>query len=294
MTSRKQNLAREFNLTPEMLDEHGLPKLSLVFEQIARDRNINNNQIAGIIHMSPSAVGRLRRGEQTWMEEKNLVEFCREFKLPLRPYLLANAINQLPKSLKEAVAPAVAGNVSALTLGAVFATIPVATHIRVNQAEWEKAVQGGVPVRNLIVDSANLRPASDIVTLPADSWNESFLFRHVGQRMVSRAESERRSIPDGSLVLIKPVDEGSLRDGDLVLVQFFHEPANPAEQPEDAALYSYRRRREQQAEFEEYHSFDPRHQVRIRAPGKFSEKSFTEGRAILGKAVAILYAGLEA
>lgn len=294
MMSRKQNLAREFNLTPEMLDEHGLPKLSLVFEKIARDHGINNNEIADIIHMSPSSVGRLRRGEQTWMEEKNLVELCREFKLPLRPYLLANAINQLPDTIKRTVAPAIVENVSAMTLGAVFATIPVATHIRVNREEWRKARAAGAPVRNLIVDSANLRTASEVITLPADSWEETFLFRHVGARMMSQAESERRSIPDGSLVLIKPVDEEKLRDGDLVLVQFFNEPSNPAERAEEAGVYSYRRRREQTAVFEEYHSFDPRYHVRIRSPGKFGQRPLSEDRAILGKAVAVLYASLEA
>lgn len=290
--AKQSQILSERGLTPEMLDENGLPRFSFVFERIARDHDIDNAAIGKRLRLSPTSVGRLRRGEVTYMQPTNLLRLCEQFNLPLRPFLLANLVNQLPEAARERGAKALLDGSSAIPVLQRLSDIPVATHIRVDYQTWRSARTHKRNISDVVFEHAIARPGREFMRTVPETWDQSFVFRHTGTRMMG-ANDEPLSIPHGAMVLIQPIPEDTIQNGDFVLVQFFNDPTNQADQPEDAGIYRYLRRTQNDAVWEEYQSLDTRHPVRLRDPGKFNERPIETTRAILGKAVAIVYGQLE-
>lgn len=279
-----------------MLDKYGLPKLSDVINRIAREQKLNNSEIAArvaeVTSITSQSIGRIRTGDVKAIDPEHLAAICQSFRLPLRPFLVANLVYRLPENMRAEGARAIMGGTSALNVWQRLGEIQVATHIRIDAHTWRAKKAQGLQVSDISFAHGIARQGKDLIREIGEGAQESFLFRHAGQRMAGGAGDER-CIPNGAIVLIKPVPEHDLMDGDFVLVQFFNDNNNPQDEAEDAAIYRYVRRTKNNYSWEEYHSFDPRYPVRIRDQGKFKEHELGQTRAILGKAMAILYTHLD-
>lgn len=295
MTDTKSNPAIKYEITPEMLDEFGLPKLSHALNLIARDEKLNNSEIAErvgeVASITSQSIGRIRAGDVKAIDPEHLAAICQRFRLPLKPFLIANLVYRLPANMRAEGARAILGT-SAMQVWQRLNGIQVATHIRIDAHTWRARRAQGAQVSELAFTHGLARMGKELIHQIGESAEESFLFRHSGTRMTG-GSGDDRCIPPGALLLIKPVPEEDVRDGDFVLVQFFSDRNNPQDEPEDAAVYRYVRRARNDYAWEEYHSLDPHYPVRLRDQGKFKEHSLSQTRAILGKAVAILYTHLD-
>lgn len=296
MASKNRDIAVQYDISKGMLDQYGLPKLSDVIDQIARKQNLNNSEIAAkvgeINSITSQSIGRIRAGEAKTIAPENLAAICKSFQLPLKPFLVANFIYRLPENMREEGVRAIIGSTSALNVWQRLSEIQVATHIRVDAHTWRAKRAQGESVSDISFAHGIARPGKDLLRNMGEGAEESFLFRHSGHRMVGNTD-DGRCIPNGAILLIKPLSENEIMDGDFVLVQFFSESSGSQEEAEDAAIYRYVRRTKDDYAWEEYHSFDQRYPVRIRNQGKFKEHELPQTRAILGKAMAILYTHLD-
>lgn len=276
-------------LTPDMLDENGMPDIVIALNTIARQKNLDNKTISKRVNITEMTIGRIRRRESASVNPTYLKKICAGFNLPLRPFLISNLVKSLPPTLREEGIQAMRGYTSAVPLYQMLSQMPVATKICIDYRTWESAKQQERKVSDVVFARSTLRHGKELI--PPEAFHEmsegSFIFRQTGAGMMGGAG--QRCIPDGALVLIHPAKEDTLREGDFVLVQFFNPEADEREVPEPAALYRYQPRERDGYRWEEYHALDTRFPVRVRHTGKFNEIPITRSRAILGKASAVIF-----
>lgn len=270
--------------------------LSDIIDKVMKTKNIKNNEDFGSrIKVSNVTISRIRQREQHIMRPEKIVLMAKEYDLPVKPLLLFNAIQSLKPQFRRMVgeAPFTADGELQLQSTDDMAA-PVVSEVFLDIGTWRSELKAGRQTHDIVYGHARTFDAGAQVAHVTELQEGGFLFWHEGSRMVDMVNREQapRIIPDKSIVLIKPVEEEDLRNGDIVLVQLLADKSNNLEQDEPARLYVYTKKSKGDFEWEEYQSINKEFPVRHRTPGKFNEQKLQDTRIIYGRAVRIVHSSL--
>lgn len=270
--------------------------LGAIIDNVMKKHDIKSNEVFGSsIGVSNVTISRVRQRVQDVMRPEKIVVMAKKYELPVRQLLLFNAIHSLPAEYKRMVGEApFAGDGELRSQPIDDMAAPVVSEVFVDLATWRRERKNGRQTHDIVYEHARTFDGGPDVAHVSELQEGGFLFLHEGSRMVDLVSREQapRIIPDKSIVLVRPIEEQDLRNGDIVLVQFLADKSNKLEQDETAKLYVYTKKTKADFEWEEYQSINKEFPVRHRTSGKFNEQKLQDTRIILGRATRIVHSNL--
>lgn len=248
-----------------------------LLKEIQAKTKCSYDDLAKMLGISHTQIGRVVRGEQPYLAEESLVSLVRQLDLPFRRVAYANAMARFSQDDLRNVPETdlLVDDGSTVERGDISAF----GYLRLPYREWNEAktvVQRMALIRQHgVMDAVRMNNVKVIPT-------EGFVYlRHAGVHMQSGV-SMHHIIPDRALVeveILTPETEANLRDGDVVFVQLHDDYVT---------AYQYFLKKWPHGIYETYQPINQRNPVRLVKEVKDMTKPLMFSRILVGRATRIV------